>query len=146
MQAVAFVAILSDGWHAKCKWHDMKLTDTLGVVTCLVEMRFAKGEADRAVRLLLTVKEPIKTKPGCQSCWISRDAVDPSRIRYSEAWTSDSAFRTHVRSEEFRHVLAALDMCCEEPAVTIGELTGKTGMENLQHLLEGPDPDVGPSA
>lgn len=124
----------------------MILKDGIGVVTCLVEMRFVVAEADRAVRLLATVVERTKAKSGCRACWVSRDVVDSCRIRYSEVWTSDSTFRSHARSEEFRHVLEALDMCCEEPAVTIGELTGRTGMEYLRELLVGQEPESGPNA
>ena len=69
---------------------------------------------------------------------VSRDASDPCRIRYSETWTSGPPFRIHVRSEEFRPVLVALDMCSEEPVVTIGELAGRTGIEYLRELREGP--------
>lgn len=135
-----------DRWHAKCKWSNMKLTGDTGVVTCLVDMRFDPGEASRAVQLLLTVVERIKAKAGCQSCWVSRDAVENRRIRYSEIWTEDAAFLDHVRSEEFRRVLVALDMCCEEPAVTIGELAGRTGMDYLRDLRDGLDRSSVPDA
>lgn len=138
--------VSSPRWHAKCKYPGMELTGSIGVVTCLIEMRLAEGEADRAVKLLLTVVERIKAKVGCQACWVSLDAVEPCRIRFSEIWTSDTAFRTHVRSEEFRHVLTAMDMCCEEPTVTIGELTGRTGIESLRELREGLESDPGGSA
>ena len=124
----------------------MELTGGIGVVTCLVEMRLAPGEVDRVVKLLLTVVERIKAKTGCRACWVSRDAGEPGRIRYNEIWVSDTSFRSHVRSEEFRHVLEALDMCCEEPAVTIGELTGRTGIEYLRELRMGLDSDPGPDA
>ena len=123
----------------------MELTGGIGVVTCQAEMRLAAGEVDRAVKLLLAVVERIKAKAGCRACWVSRDAGDPCRIRYNEIWISDTAFRTHVRSEEFRHVLVALDMCCEEPTVTIGELAGRTGIEYLQEIREGLGPDPGPN-
>lgn len=109
----------------------------------MIEMHFAEGEADRAVQLLVSVVERIKAKVGCQACWISRDGVEPRRIRYSEIWTSETVFSTHLRSEEFRHVLMALDMCSEKPTVTIGELTGRRGFEYLKELRGDSMPDTG---
>ena len=122
----------------------MAPADGIGVATCLIEMRFDAVEADAAVQLLLTVVERIEAKTGCQSCSASRDAVDPTRIRYSEIWNSEAPFRTHVRSEEFRHVLVAMDMGREKPEVTIGSLEGRTGLEYLRELLDGTRPDPGP--
>ena len=133
-------------WHAKCKQPHMELTGGIGVVTCLVEMRFVPVEADRALRLLVTVVERIKAKAGCEACWVSRDAIEPCRIRYCETWGSNAPFQVHVRSEEFRHVVTALDMCCEEPKVTIGELTGRTGIEVLKEFCNGREPDSSPHA
>jgi quinol monooxygenase YgiN len=120
----------------------MELTESTEVVTCLIEMRFAAEEADEAVQLLLAVVERIRAKAGCQVCWLSRDAADPRQIRFSEVWTTEAGFRAHLRSGEFRHVLMALDMCCEEPSVTIGEMSGRTGIEHLQKYCSGPAPDL----
>ena len=44
------------------------------------------------------------------------------------------AFRKHLRSEEFRRVLMAMDMCCEEPKVLVGNLSGGSGMDYLREL------------
>ena len=118
----------------------MKPADSIGVVTCSIEMRFGADDVDSAVRLLLSVVERIEVKTGCRTCSVSRDAVETGRILYSEVWAAESAFRLHVRSDEFRPVLAAMDMCCEEPSVTIGALSGRTGIAYLRDLRGGPEP------
>jgi quinol monooxygenase YgiN len=111
-----------------------------GAVVCLVEMHFATGERDRATSLLVTVVERIRAKAGCGGCWVSRDAVESGIVRYSEIWETEPMFHAHVQSNEFRHVLTALDMCSREPTVTIGRLTGIGGFEHLKDLRRGSQP------
>ena len=112
----------------------MKPTDNIEVVTCLVKLRFDADMVDSAVQLLLSVSERIEAKAGCQSCSISREALESNSIRYIEIWSSEAEFTPHVQSDEFRNVLAAMDMCCEEPSVVIGTLSGRDGIAYLMDL------------
>ena len=122
----------------------MKRENSIEAVTCSIEMRIDADKTDRAVELLLSVVEPIEAKMGCHECSISRDAVERDRIRYSEVWASEAEFQTHVRSVEFRSVLVAMDLCCEEPKVTIGAHVGRTGIEYLQDIRGGLRPVLDP--
>ena len=65
------------------------------------------------------------------------DAADAGLVHYLEEWESAEALsRRHVRSEEFRRVLIAMDLCCEEPRIVTGNLSGHIGMEYLRKLRE----------
>jgi quinol monooxygenase YgiN len=123
----------------------MDAAGSMGVVGCLIEMRLDADAADDAVRLVRAVVERTEAKHGCHACSVSRDVADPLLLIYSELWTSETVFRDHVRSQEFRHVLAAMDMCREEPHVTIGALSGRPGLEHLRQLCKGPVPPTGPA-
>jgi quinol monooxygenase YgiN len=97
-------------------------------------MRFSPADANSAVQLLLSAVGRTEAELGCQACTVARDAADENRVRYSETWDSEAAFQRHVQSEEFRRVLVAMDMCCEEPQVVVGNLSGQRGMTHLQEL------------
>ena len=117
----------------------MASADGFSLATCSIDMRFPADEVDRAVRLLLSVKGDILTKRGCRACDVAVEAADASLVHYREEWESGEAFREHVRSEEFRRVLIAMDMSCEEPRIVVGHLSGHGGMAYLRTLRE-PDP------
>jgi quinol monooxygenase YgiN len=91
---------------------------------------------DCAVRLLLSVKGDILTKRGCRACDVSTDAADAGVVHYREEWESGAVLREHVRSEEFRRVLIAMDMSSEEPRIMVGDFSGHTGMAHLRELRE----------
>jgi quinol monooxygenase YgiN len=104
--------------------------------TCSVDMRFVPEELEHAVQLLLSVKGDILTKRGCRACDVATDTADERLIHYHEEWESENAFRDHVRSGEFRQVLIAMDLSCEEPRIVIGKTSGRNGLEYLRSLQE----------
>jgi quinol monooxygenase YgiN len=114
----------------------MDYTDRLSLVTCVIDMRFATKDADRARRLLLSVKGNIQRKHGCRACDVAMDADDHDLVHYREEWESEELFQQHVQSEEFRRVLIAVDMCCEEPRIMVGNLSGQIGMAYLLKVRE----------
>lgn len=114
----------------------MRAIQDVSVVTCIVDMHFSTPDATTAVPLLLSGVDLTEAKTGCRGCSVARDAADPDRIRYSEEWADEGSFRRHVQSPDFQRVLAAMDLCCEEPHVVIGNLSGHQGMACLQQVRD----------
>jgi quinol monooxygenase YgiN len=114
----------------------MESSDGINFATCSIDMRFEPKDVDHAVRMLLSVRGSIQAKRGCRACEVGNEASEPGLIHYHEEWESEDVFRHHVRSEEFRRVLIALDLCCEEPRIVFGNLSGRTGMADLLKLRE----------
>jgi quinol monooxygenase YgiN len=114
----------------------MGSSDRLSLTTCSIDMRFPSKDADHAVHLLLSVKGSIQAKRGCRACDIANEAADASLVHYREEWESAELFHRHVQSEEFRRVLIAMDLCCEEPRIVTGNLSGHIGMAYLRKLRE----------
>jgi quinol monooxygenase YgiN len=110
--------------------------DTLNVSTVSVDMRFAPKDSERAVQLLLSGRAEILTKRGCRSCDVATEAGDEGLVHYREVWESGELFHEHVRSEEFRRVLIAMDLSCEEPRIVVGKLCGHSGLAYLRSLRE----------
>jgi quinol monooxygenase YgiN len=110
--------------------------DRLRLAICSIEMRFNPKDVDHAIRLLLSVRGSIQAKRGCRVCEVGMEASDPGLVHYREEWETEDVFHQHVQSEEFRRVLIALDLCCEEPRIVVGNMSGRTGMADLLKLRE----------
>jgi len=117
----------------------MSSNDKVTFTTCSIRMHFASKDTDHAVRLLLSVRGNIQGKRGCRDCRVGMDADDAGLVHYVEEWDSAGDFHQHLQSEEFRRVLIALDLCCEEPRIVVGNLTGEIGMAYLRKLREEGD-------
>jgi quinol monooxygenase YgiN len=106
------------------------------VVTLSIDLRFTEENAAQAIQLLVAGCGRTEAKPGCQQCRVCKDTVKGNRVRYTESWNTQADFDRHLQSEEFRRVLVALDMCCEEPEVAVGNFSGHTGLLHLQQMRE----------
>lgn len=84
----------------------------------------------------------MRAKSGCLACRVSSDTFEPDTLVYYEEWESDTAFRRHVKSDDFWRVLVAMDLSAEEPAVTLGSLSATHGLRYLRQLREGPLSDA----
>ena len=108
----------------------------LSFATCSIDMRFDPKDVNHAIRMLLSVRGSIQAKRGCRACEVGMEASEPGLVHYREEWETEDVFHQHVQSEEFLRVLIALDLCCEEPRIVVGNLSGHSGMEYLRKLLE----------
>ena len=117
----------------------MSSDNRVTLATCSIDMHFASKDKDHAVRLLLSVMGNIQAKRGCRDCRVGMDAGDSGLVHYVEEWDSTEAFHQHVQSEDFRRVLIALDLCCEEPRIVVGNLSGQIGMAYLRKIREEGD-------
>ena len=118
----------------------MNIDNRLNFATCSLDMNYAPEEVDRAVELLLSVKGPISAKHGCRLCTVEIEATAPGSIHYREEWDTEEALHLNIRSEEFRQVLVAMDLCREEPQIVVGKLSGHCGMEYLRILRNTDNP------
>jgi quinol monooxygenase YgiN len=98
-------------------------------------MPLSEEQVERALAVLVAVAGPTRAKRGCLSCCVDRD-MDAGTIRYSEEWDSEDAFQRHLRSEDFQKVLVAMDLCYEEPRISLGETTITGGVEVLRGILQ----------
>lgn len=114
----------------------MQSDSSFGNVTCSISMRFPPKDLDEAVALLMSAVGRTEATLGCNVCNVSRDAAEVGLVHYNAMWTTRAAFQRHLRSEEFKRVLVAMDMCSEEPQVTIGDLAGRRGIAYLRLLRE----------
>jgi hypothetical protein len=101
-------------------------------------MHFDALRLPRAIELLRSAAGPIGAKLGCCSCRVESDLSEQGMVRYTEEWDADAAFHRNVRSQDFWPILITLDMCTEEPLVTICDVTAVYGLDTLRALRETP--------
>lgn len=102
---------------------------------CSIVLRFSSEQDVKKIEeLLSSSSECTLSKSGCLECNISSDKADPLKVLYQEQWQNESIFRQHVGSQEFKHVLAAIDMCCEMPEVKIGKMVTRSGLDSLNEI------------
>jgi quinol monooxygenase YgiN len=68
-------------------------------------------------------------QPGCLRCDLYRDVENPGAITLVEEWESQAALDVRVRSEEYRTLLAAIELAHEHPVMHCDTVLRRAGLE-----------------
>ena len=82
------------------------------------------------------IKEPTKVQPGCLGFQILSDTENDNNILIRQIWKSRKPMERHIASEEFRSILAAMDMALEPPKVKFYTVSHEVGFELVQEILK----------
>ena len=86
---------------------------------------------------LEAIEASTRAKPGCRDWGLSQSLACPKSLLLIEEWASREAMDVHIRADEFRVVLAAFDLSCREPEISIDAIGKRAGLDYLKTLLMG---------
>jgi quinol monooxygenase YgiN len=95
-----------------------------------IAVRPAKREEFR--RVLISLTGPTGVVPGCESCRILQDVVDPCAFYYEGRWKSRDELFRHLRSDLYKRLLTLLDMGDEPPIVEFHIVAETYGLGLIQ--------------
>ena len=94
------------------------------------------------LEILQSIQGPVLTQPGCVDCRIYEEQGDDPAIVLLERWDSKQALEAHIRSEEYRSILCALELSGSPPEVTFEHVSETEGM-GLIERVRSPDHTAG---
>ncbi len=115
-------SIVPDGCSQRTKSRMVMVICTLRIVT--VPQSRAK-----VIRTLAAQLGPTRVQPGCLRCDLYRDIEDQGAITLVEEWESQTDLDLRLRSEDYRSVLAAIEMAQEPPLIHFDTVTRRAGLE-----------------
>ena len=104
----------------------------------MLRIRFwADAEGLRALRDSLDrIEGPTRARRDCRHFGVYESTDDPRELILLSEWTSQDALETHIRSEDFRVVLAAMDASDPEPHFQIDTVEATEGFELVAAILD----------
>jgi quinol monooxygenase YgiN len=102
------------------------------VVLSVINLFPAPKHRAEMLEILRSVQDFAYPSPGCTGCWISEEEFADSHVRYSEQWESDEALATHLRSDLYRRVLAAMELSRRPPEVHFYYCDESRGFEVIE--------------
>jgi quinol monooxygenase YgiN len=88
----------------------------------------ARGRRD-VLRALRVLAPPTRARPGCLGVHLLQGVDNRNAITWIEEWDSEDALKRHIRSDEYRTLLAVVDMSMREPEVRFHTIAKTAGME-----------------
>jgi quinol monooxygenase YgiN len=99
------------------------------VAMLISTLRIVAAPHSRAevVRTLAAQLGPTRVQPGCRRCDLYQDVENPEAITLVEEWESQADLDPRLRSEDYRAVLAAIELSQEPPVIHFDTVTRRTG-------------------
>ena len=73
-------------------------------------------------------------KVGCAGFSISQDVTNPETLTICDQWTTREDLDEHVRSADYRLLLAVIDLSVTPPEISFDELEHLGGLDLVQTL------------
>ena len=85
---------------------------------------------------LASLPQRIRSEKGCLLYALYQEIDDPDTFVIIEQWQSSNDFSRFVLSDEYRRVLAAMDLCKKMPQIRFFEPHLEKGMETLNKIFQ----------
>ena len=102
------------------------------MILASIRMRVSPRKRDEALRILRSTAETSRILPGCLNSRIYLDLQEDNVIMFEELWRSEEELEEHLRSDEYRRVLLALEMALQHPEVRFNRISSSSGFETIE--------------
>ncbi len=94
-------------------------------------LRILPPPASRAevVRALAAQLGPTRVQPGCLRCDLYQAIEDPDAIILVEEWESGTDLSARLRSDEYRSVLATMELSRKQPEIQFDTVIRRGGLD-----------------
>jgi len=82
--------------------------------------------------LLRSLIGPTRVETGCMSCHLYQDVNDQYAVTWMEQWSSQDDLNCHLRTPQYKRILAALDMSDVQPEIRFDTVVETKGMQLIQ--------------
>jgi quinol monooxygenase YgiN len=107
-------------------------------------MHIPAGKRKEAHSIIASMTGRIRLEEGCLSCRLYQDVIDGKMLLYEEIWADENVFQKHLRSDEFRNVLLAVEMASKPPEIHFDRIDRSAGIGTIEDGRKGiaAPPDV----
>jgi len=74
---------------------------------------------------------PTLAERGCIGCHLQQDADDSNMLTFTEEWEEQTDLDLHMASNEYRRLLAVMDMADKPPKVTVMTVQKTSGLDRI---------------
>ena len=105
------------------------------MITATLRIRVSNRKRKEVVRLLRSLIGPTRVETGCLSCHLYQDVNDENAVTWTEQWRSQDDLNCHVRTPQYKRILAALDMADAQPEIHFDTVVETKGMQLIEEAL-----------
>lgn len=105
---------------------------------CTVTLTLSEPDRRKVIASLGPLLGSTRTQPGCRVCALLFEAEDPRRLVLWQEWDNQNQLNRHLSSEDYRLVLAAIEMSQEAPQLHFDTVAVRGGLEVVEAARNSP--------
>ena len=102
------------------------------MLVCSITLILSEKDRRKVVSSLLPVVGSTRVQPGCQVCSMLTDVDDPRVLVLWEEWDTQENLDRHLRSPDYRLVIAAMELSQEAPQINFSSVDNRSGIEVVE--------------
>ena len=87
------------------------------------------------LKTIHTIIGPTMVQSGCLHCGFYSSTQNDDELILLEKWESQLQLERHIRSDEFRKIISAMETVIEPPEISFNNVASTEGMEFVERIL-----------
>ena len=106
--------------------------EATAMIVCTITLTVSEKDRRKVISSLLPVVGSTRVQPGCQVCSMLADVDDPRVLVLWEEWDTQENLDRHLRSPDYRLVIAAMELSQEAPQINFSSVDNRSGIEVVE--------------
>ena len=99
------------------------------MIVCTVRLLVSQTDRRQIITSLIPLIGWTRVQPGCRACHLLTDLEEPRAIVVMEEWDTRDDLDRHLRSKDYRRLLAAIELSQEAPEIHFDSVATRGGVE-----------------
>lgn len=106
------------------------------MVMVTLHIRVPRNVTTHVIDLFESYRGPVSVRAGCRSVQLYSHYSTPGEFMLIEEWGSPGALNDHIRSDDFRKVLALMDLAAIAPDLRFHTVSSAKGFDLVRELRQ----------
>lgn len=102
------------------------------VIRSSIRLHISLNKQNEALDMLEPIQQQILSDPGCLSARIYREINAADGLLIEELWEDDRSLNLHLKSDEYRRILLAIEMADAPPEIRFQKIFQTNGIEIIE--------------
>ena len=105
------------------------------MIIVTLHLKVAPAKRLNVLKTIHSMIGPTSVQSGCLGCNFYSSTQNDDELILIQKWESREKLERHIRSDEFRKILAAMEAVIEPPEITFLTVASTEGMELVERIL-----------
>ena len=102
------------------------------MIVCTLRVFLSETDCSEVITSFEPLIEWTRVQAGCRACHLLTDIEDPRALVLWEEWDTQKDLDRHLRSEDYRRVIAAMELSQEAPEIHFYTAASRGGFEVVE--------------